>query len=102
MLKRKKKINDSSHARPSGDKFTTPEELLSTHKEDSDEYKLYKLIFNTTVASQMTDAQGITKSIEIEVEDSYYSSLILGISGTTWTFGGYRDLIKDATEKSQE
>ena len=88
--------------RPSGDKFTTPEELLSTHKEDSDEYKLYKLIFNTTVASQMTDAQGITKSIEIEVEDSNYSSLILGISGTTWTFGGYRDLIKDATEKSQE
>ena len=50
----------------------------------------------------MTDAQGITKSIEIEVEDSNYSSLILGISGTTWTFGGYRDLIKDATEKSQE
>jgi uncharacterized membrane protein YheB (UPF0754 family) len=88
--------------RPSGDKFTTPEELLSTHKEDSDEYKLYKLIFNTTVASQMTDAQGITKSIEIEVEDSNYSSLILGISGTTWTFGGYRDLIKNATEKSQE
>ena len=88
--------------RPSGDKFTTPEELLSTHKEDSDEFKLYKLIFNTTVASQMTDAQGITKTIEIEVEDSSYSSLILGISGTTWTFGGYRDLIKDATEKSQE
>jgi uncharacterized membrane protein YheB (UPF0754 family) len=88
--------------RPSGDRFTTPEELLSTHKEDSDEFKLYKLIFNTTVASQMTDAQGITKSIEIEIEDSKYSSLILGISGTTWTFGGYRDLIKDATEKSQE
>ena len=88
--------------RPSGDKFITPEELLSTHKEDSDEYKLYKLIFNTTVASQMTDAQGITKTIEIEVADPEYSSLTLSISGTTWTFGGYRDLIKDATEKSQE
>src|SRR5210317_880150 len=88
--------------RPSGDKFITPEELLATHKEDSDEYKLYKLIFNTTVASQMTDAQGITKTIEIEVTDPQYSSLTLSISGTTWTFGGYRDLIKDATEKSQE
>ena len=76
--------------------------MLSTHKEDSDEYKLYKLIFNTTVASQMTDAQGITKTIEIEVTDPEYSSLTLSISGTTWTFGGYRDLIKDATEKSQE
>ena len=88
--------------RPSGDKFITPEELLLTHKEDSDEYKLYKLIFNTTVASQMTDAQGITKTIEIEVTDPEYSSLTLSISGTTWIFGGYRDLIKDATEKSQE
>ena len=88
--------------RPSGDKFITPEELLSRHKEESDEYKLYKLIFNTTVASQMTDAKGITKTIEIEVSNTDFSPLILGISGTTWSFGGYRDLIKDATEKSQE
>ena len=88
--------------RPSGDKFITPEELLSRHKEESDEYKLYKLIFNTTVASQMTDAKGITKTIEIEVSNTDFSPLILSISGTTWTFGGYRDIIKDATEKSQE
>ena len=26
----------------------------------------------------------------------------MGISGTTWTFGVYRDLIKDLSEKSQE
>ena len=88
--------------RPSGDTFTTPSELLSTHKEDSDEFKLYNLIFNTTVASQMTDAKGITKTIEIEVDDQKFGPMILGISGTTWTFGGYRDLIKNATEKSQE
>ena len=88
--------------RPSGESFTTPHELLKTHKEDSDEYKLYSLIFNTTVASQMTDAQGITKTIEIEAKENIYSPLILGISGTTWTFGGYRDLIKDLSEKSQE
>src|SRR6056300_685630 len=88
--------------RPSGDVFTTPSELLSTHKEESDEFKLYSLIFNTTVASQMTDAKGITKSIEIEVSDEKFGPMILGISGTTWTFGGYRDLIKNAAEKSQE
>ena len=88
--------------RPSGDRFIKPEELLSRHKEESDEYKLYKLIFNTTVASQMTAAKGITKTIEIEVVDTSFSPLTLSISGTTWTFGGYRDLIKDATEKSQE
>jgi hypothetical protein len=50
----------------------------------------------------MTDAKGITKSIEIEVSDEKFGPMILGISGTTWTFGGYRDLIKNAAEKSQE
>jgi len=101
-------FGDSSNAqaaheaiRPSGEVFTTPSELLSTHKEDSDEFKLYSLIFNTTVASQMTDAKGITKSIDIKVNDEKYGPIILGISGTTWTFGGYRDLIKNAAEKSQ-
>ena len=88
--------------RPSGETFTSPSELLLTHKEDSDEFKLYNLIFNTTVASQMTDAKGITKTIEIEVDDEKFGPMILGLSGTTWTFGGYRDLIKNATEKSQE
>ena len=85
--------------RPSGEIFTAPSELLGTHREDSDEFKLYSLIFNTTVASQMTDAKGITKSIEIQVEDDKFGPMILGISGTTWTFGGYRDLIKNATKK---
>ena len=88
--------------RPSGDTFTTPSELLATHKEESDEFRLYSLIFNTTVASQMTDAKGITKTIEIEVQDDKFGPMILGISGTTWTFGGYRDLIRNAAEKSQE
>ena len=88
--------------RPSGEVFTTLEELLNKYKEDSDEFKLYSLIFNITVASQMTEAKGITKSIEIEVEDENFGPIVLGISGTTWTFGGYRDLIKELSEKSQE
>ena len=50
----------------------------------------------------MTDAKGITKTIEIEVQDDKFGPMIFGISGTTWTFGGYRDLIRNAAEKSQE
>ena len=50
----------------------------------------------------MTDAKGVTKTIEIEVQDDKFGPMILGISGTTWTFGGYRDLIRNAAEKSQE
>ena len=88
--------------RPSGEKFTTPEELLAKYKEDSDEFKLYKLIFNTTIASQMVDAQGITKTIEFIINSESMGEVTFGLSGTTWTFGGYRDLIKDLSEKSQE
>ncbi|NDD49619.1 MAG: type I DNA topoisomerase, partial [Alphaproteobacteria bacterium] len=88
--------------RPSGEKFTTPEELLGKYKEDSDEFKLYKLIFNTTIASQMVDAQGITKTIEFIIHSETMGEITFGLSGTTWTFGGYRDLIKDLSEKSQE
>jgi len=88
--------------RPSGDIFTEPKELIGKYKEDSDEFKLYSLIFNITVASQMTEAKGVTKSIEIEVEDDTFGPIIMGLSGTTWIFGGYRDLIKDLSEKSQE
>ena len=109
MYKRQNLYGDNKNAqaaheaiRPSGDIFTEPKELLGKYKEDSDEYKLYSLIFNITVASQMTDAKGVTKSIEIEVQDEAFGPIILGISGTTWTFGGYRDLIKDLSEKSQE
>ena len=88
--------------RPSGEKFITPEELLKKYKEDSDEYKLYELIFNVTIASQMAEAKGITKTIDLEVTDNIFGSIVLGISGTTWTFGGYRDLARNLTEQSQE
>ena len=47
--------------RPSGESFTTPQELLKKYKEDSDEFKLYELIFNVTIASQMSEARGIQK-----------------------------------------
>ena len=50
----------------------------------------------------MTEAKGVTKSIEIEVQNATFGPIVLGISGTTWIFGGYRDLIKDLSEKSQE
>ena len=69
----------------------------------SDTNTSYSLsIFNTTIASQMVDAQGITKTIEFIINSESMGEVTFGLSGTTWTFGGYRDLIKDLSEKSQE
>ena len=42
----------------------------------------------------MSEARGITKTIDLEVIDNIFGSIVLGISGTTWTFGGYRDIAK--------
>ena len=56
----------------------------------------------SSINKLLLEAKGVTKSIEIEIEDDTFGPIILGISGTTWIFGGYRDLIKDLSEKSQE
>tara|TARA_B100001123_G_scaffold409083_1_gene502910 strand:+ start:360 stop:3029 length:2670 start_codon:yes stop_codon:yes gene_type:complete len=98
-----KKNSQAAHEaiRPSGEKFKSPDDISSKFKEGSDEHKLYSLIFNTTVASQMEDAKGITKNIEIEVQDSKFAPIILSVSGTSWIFKGYRELIQDANEKIQ-
>ena len=49
--------------RPAGDVFQTPGQLHSAL--DNDEFRLYELIWQRTVASQMADARGTTLSLRI-------------------------------------
>ena len=49
--------------RPSGDVFQTPGQLHSAL--DNDEFRLYELVWQRTVASQMADARGTTLSLRI-------------------------------------
>ncbi len=49
--------------RPAGDVFQTPGQLHSAL--DTDEFRLYELIWQRTVASQMADARGTTLSLRI-------------------------------------
>ena len=49
--------------RPAGDVFRTPGQLHS--QLDNDEFRLYELIWQRTVASQMADARGTTLSLRI-------------------------------------
>ena len=49
--------------RPAGDVFQTPGQLHS--QLDTDEFRLYELIWQRTVASQMADARGTTLSLRI-------------------------------------
>ena len=73
--------------RPAGDTFATPGAL---HRElDNDEFRLYELIWQRTVASQMADARGTTLSLRINGTSSDGREVTFAASGRTITFAGF-------------
>ncbi len=73
--------------RPSGDVFRTPGELAGVL--DSDERRLYELIWQRTVASQMADARGQSVRIEIAATSSAAEDVTFVATGKTITFPGF-------------
>ena len=83
--------------RPAGDVFQTPGQLHS--QLDTDEFRLYELIWQRTVASQMADARGTTLSLRISgaarpaTLDAGQSidgqQVVFSASGRTITFPGF-------------
>lgn len=73
--------------RPSGDVFQTPGQLHSAL--DNDEFRLYELIWQRTVASQMADARGTTLSLRIGGTAATGEQVVFNASGRTITFPGF-------------
>jgi DNA topoisomerase-1 len=73
--------------RPSGDVFQTPGQLHSAL--DNDEFRLYELIWQRTVASQMADARGTTLSLRIAGAATSGEQVVFSASGRTITFAGF-------------
>ncbi|MEP6464109.1 MAG: type I DNA topoisomerase [Frankiaceae bacterium] len=73
--------------RPSGDVFRTPGEMAGAL--DSDERRLYELIWQRTVASQMADARGQSVRIEIAATSSAGEDVTFAATGKTITFPGF-------------
>ncbi|MGK2868280.1 MAG: type I DNA topoisomerase [Mycobacterium sp.] len=73
--------------RPSGDVFQTPGQLHSAL--DNDEFRLYELIWQRTVASQMADARGTTLSLRIGGTAATGEQVVFNASGRTLTFPGF-------------
>lgn len=72
--------------RPAGESFRTPREVAGALS--SDEFRLYELIWQRTVASQMVDAKGSTASVRIAATaDS--AECVFAASGRTITFPGF-------------
>jgi len=73
--------------RPAGDTFATPGAL---HAElDADGFRLYELIWQRTVASQMADARGTTLSLRIAGTAADGRAATFAASGRTITFPGF-------------
>jgi DNA topoisomerase-1 len=73
--------------RPAGDNFRTPGQLAAGLARD--EFRLYELIWQRTIASQMADAVGQTVSIRLAGRSSTDEAVEFTASGRTITFKGF-------------
>ncbi len=72
--------------RPAGEHFRTPGQVAG--KLSGDEFRLYELIWQRTIASQMVDAKGLTLSVKI-VATADGRECVFSASGRTITFPGF-------------
>ncbi len=86
--------------RPAGDSFRTPGQLASALS--SDEFRLYELIWQRTLASQMSDAVGTTMSIRLAGTSVSGERAEFATSGRTITFPGFLRAYVEDTDDSAE
>lgn len=72
--------------RPAGETFATPDAVR--RELDGDEFRLYELVWQRTVASQMADARGTTLSLRIQGRAGD-QDVVFSASGRTLTFPGF-------------
>jgi DNA topoisomerase-1 len=73
--------------RPAGETFRTPGQVA--REVDGDDFRLYELIWQRTVASQMADARGTTVSVRISGTAATGEECTFAASGRTITFAGF-------------
>ncbi len=76
--------------RPAGETFATPDAVR--RELDGDEFRLYELVWQRTVASQMADARGTTLSLRIAGVaggPGGNQDVVFSASGRTLTFPGF-------------
>ena len=93
--KSRRRSQDAHEAiRPTYTRFS-PDSLKDSLSKD--QYKLYKLIWERFVSSQMTDAKFETLSVKIKADDN-----TLRASGSILKFTGFMSVYKQADEEKQE
>jgi DNA topoisomerase I len=103
IYSRKVKNAQEAHEaiRPAGDTFRTPGEVAA--QLSSDEFRLYELIWQRTLASQMADAVGTTVSVRLGGTSLTGESAVFATSGRTITFPGFlRAYVEDTDEQAEK
>ena len=72
--------------RPAGDSFRTPGQVAN--RLERDEFRMYELIWQRTIASQMVDARGMTLSLRVSAMADT-QECVFTASGRTITFPGF-------------
>lgn len=97
---RKVKNSQEAHEaiRPAGETFATPGSLHG--RLDAEEFKLYELIWQRTVASQMADAKGTSMRVTIAASASSGEDTEFLATGRTITFPGFLRAYVETTKLS--
>ncbi|HPB44232.1 MAG TPA: type I DNA topoisomerase [Microthrixaceae bacterium] len=100
--KKSKNAQEAHEAiRPAGDTFRSPEEVRSVL--GTQEFRLYELIWQRTIASQMTDARGESMQVRIDVDASDGRRARFAASGKTILFPGFlRAYVEGADDPDAE
>jgi DNA topoisomerase-1 len=105
---RKVKNAQEAHeaVRPAGDRFRTPREVRG--ELGADEFRLYELIWQRTVASQMADATGQSVSVRVagtaspKPDGTAGEDAEFGASGKVITFPGFlRAYVEESDDESE-
>jgi DNA topoisomerase-1 len=87
--------------RPAGDSFRTPASLRG--ELGNDEYRLYELIWQRTVASQMADAVGRSVTVRVGGASSTGEDVEFSASGKVITFPGFlRAYVEETDDDAAE
>ncbi|MET0189842.1 MAG: type I DNA topoisomerase [Pseudonocardia sediminis] len=83
--------------RPAGESFRTPGEIA--REVDGDDFRLYELIWQRTIASQMNDARGTSISVRITGTAGTGEEVTFASSGRTITFPGFLKAYVETVEE---
>ncbi|GAA1998871.1 type I DNA topoisomerase [Brevibacterium samyangense] len=97
----KQKAAQEAHEaiRPAGDSFRTPAQV--SNRLSGDEFRLYELIWQRTVASQMSDAKGSTATMRITADLGDGHSAGFTASGTVITFKGFLAVYEEGKDRDR-